>query len=113
MCSKPSLQVTPKLNVDWLNPNNEKRPMPDRFRRLVSGEKNIDAVFVLERFRIKNILTKSSFLLFLEVKRSFVLPIPGFSRTTTEIQGLSGPRIFSPIPELPRIINDRGNPAWR
>ena len=38
-CSKPSVEVTPKLNADWLNPNNEKRPVTDRFRRLVSGEK--------------------------------------------------------------------------
>ena len=39
------------------------------------------------------------------------MPIPGFSKTTTKIQGLSrGWKFFPPIPGLSRIFKDRGNP---
>ena len=62
-------------------------------------------------FRIKNILTNSIFLLFLEIEKEIFLPITGFSRTTTQIQGLSSAWNFSPILGLSRIFKDRGNPA--
>ena len=99
-CSKLSM-VTPKLNADWLNPDNEKRPMTDCSRRL-----NRHGSCFTTFSHKKIFYTNSLFLLCLEVKI-----IPGFSRTMTQIQGLSRAwNFFPPIPGLSRIFEDHGNP---
>ena len=41
------------------------------------------------------------------------MPIPGFSRTAIQIQGLSRAwNLLLPIPGLSRIFKDRGNPVY-
>ena len=57
------------------NPNNEKQPMTDHFRRVDSGQKSslAESIFVLECCQSKNIWTNNKFLLFGEVKKKVFL----------------------------------------
>ena len=74
--------------------DNEKLPMTGHCGQKSSLAK-LRFLFYSAEHCIKNILTNSIFLLFLE-KRKKILPILGFSRTTTQIKALSRAWKFSP-----------------
>ena len=90
MMIKPSVEVTPKLNSNWLNSDNEKRPMTDLSEDLFWRQ--IDAVFVLKRCHIIFFVTNSLFLLLLEVKRKMFWLFKDHDSNSRNFQGMD----FSP-----------------
>ena len=84
------------------------------FTRFASWENRASA-FVSKHCYIEGIMCgcgKQLILIIFCSKRWKILPIPEFSRTATQNQGLSRAWNFLlPIPELSRIFKDRGNPV--
>lgn len=95
--------------IEVPNCDHEKQPPTDCF--WIKNKPTVVAVFVLQCFHVKNILTNRVFLLVLG--KNFFLPIPGISKTPTQTQRLSRPGIIAQIHGLSRIFKDCGNPVYK
>ena len=91
------------------DPDNEKQPMTSHFGQK-SGLAKLQFLFYSTAVS-KNFNQQHTFIIIGNKEGDF-LPIPGFLRTTTQIQGLSRAWKFFPlIPGLSRIFKDSDNPA--